>query len=261
MSVISGMEHRLTPDAVQAVTFPPARIARRGLDEAHVRAFCGQVERELVRLFNERTSLADEVQRLRRRVLAGSEADSRVRLDDAHIQAVGILSRAQQAADRYVADAQEYSRQLTDDARRLRGEILAEARTRAEQVLEQAHGAASLAAEASLDASVAHQSSDRGKLEAELAYLRTFSDVYRSHLHSYLDKLLRNVEEWDRAEQETLDAIHADMADPPGVPAVPALPPRPRVPPPAAGRPAAVNEPADDWPLADGPVRPGPSGG
>ena len=261
MTVFSGADGRLTPDGIRSYAFPTTRFGRRGLDEAHVWEFCRLAEQEIVRLVNERTSLADEVQRLRRRVLAGSEADSRVRLDDAHIQAVGILSRAQQAADRYVADAQEYSRQLTDDARRLRGEILAEARTRAEQVLEQAHGAASLAAEASLDASVAHQSSDRGKLEAELAYLRTFSDVYRSHLHSYLDKLLRNVEEWDRAEKETLDAIHADMADPPGVPAVPPLPPRPRVPPPAAGRPAAVNEPADDWPLADGPVRPGPSGG
>ena len=160
-----------------------------------------------------------------------------------------------------VADAQKYSRQLTDDARRLRDEILAEARTRAEQVLEEAHGEASLAAEASLDASMARKSSDHGKLEAELAYLRTFSDVYRAHLHSYLDKLLRNVEEWDRAEKETLDAVHADMSGPPDVPAVPPLPPLPRVPPSAAGGPAVVNEPAEDWPLADGPVRPGPSGG
>jgi hypothetical protein len=106
--------------------------------------------------------------------------------------------------------------------------MLAEARTRADQVLEEAHGAASLAAEASLDASVARQGSDRGKLVAELAYLRTFSDVYRTHLHSYLDKLLRNVEEWDRAEKETLDAVHADMSDLPDVPAVPPLPPLPR---------------------------------
>ena len=64
MPVITGTD-RLTPDAVQAVTFPSARLGRRGLDEDHVRAFCGQVERELVRLFNERTSLTDEVQRLR----------------------------------------------------------------------------------------------------------------------------------------------------------------------------------------------------
>jgi cell division septum initiation protein DivIVA len=261
MTVFSGADGRLTPDEIRSYEFPSTGFGRRGLDEAHVWEFCRLAEQEIVRLLGERTSLADEVQRLRRRVLAGLEADSSARLDDVHIQAVGILSRAQQDADRYVADAREYSRQLTDDARRLRGEILAEARTRAEQLLEEAHGAASLAAEASLDVSVAHQGSDRGKLEAELAYLRTFSDVYRSHLHSYLDKLLRNVEEWDRAEKETLDAIHTDLADPPGVPAVPPLPPRPRVPPPAAGRPAVINEPADDWPLADGPVRPGPSGG
>jgi cell division septum initiation protein DivIVA len=227
MTVFSGADGRLTPDGIRSYAFPTTRFGRRGLDEAHVWEFCRLAEQEIVRLVNERTSLADEVQRLRRRVLAGSEADPRVRLDDAHIQAVGILSRAQQAADRYVADAREYNRQLTDDARRLRGEILAEARTRAEQVLEEAYGAASLAAEASLDVSVARQSSDRGELEAELAYLRTFSDVYRSHLHSYLDKLLRNVEEWDRAEKETLDAIHADLSAPPDVPS---LPPLPRIP-------------------------------
>jgi cell division septum initiation protein DivIVA len=261
MTVFSGADGRLTPDEIRSYDFPSTGFGRRGLDEAHVWQFCRLAEQEIVRLLSERTSLADEVQRLRQRALAGPGADSRIRPDDAHIQAVGILSRAQQAADRYVGDAREYSRQLTDGARRLRDEILAEARTLAEQVLEEAHGAASLVAEASLDASAAHQGPDRGKLEAELAYLRTFSDVYRAHLHSYLDQLLRNVEEWDRAEKETLDAVHADMSDPPGVPAVPPLPPWPRVPPPAAGRPAAVTESADDWPLADGPVRPGASGG
>ena len=105
--------------------------------------------------------------------------------------------------------------------------------------------------------------SDAGHLDQLTPYLRELGRYHRKFgaLHSYLDKLLRNVEEWDRAEEETLDAVHADMSDPPDVPAVPPLPPLPRVPPSAAGRPAAVNEPADDWPLADGPVRPGPSGG
>jgi cell division septum initiation protein DivIVA len=260
MTAFSGADGRLTPDEIWSYTFPTTRMGRRGLDEAQVWEFCRRAEQEIVRLINERTSLADEVQRLRRRVLAGPAADTGVRPDDAQIQAVGILSRAQQAADRYVADAREYSRQLTGDARRLRDEILAEARTRAEQVLEEAHGAASLAAEASLGASAAHQGSDRGKIEAELSYLRTFSDVYRAHLHSYLDKLLRDVEEWDRAEQVTLDAGRADTSDPSDVPAVPPLPPWPRVPPPATGAPA-VNQPAGDWPLADEPVRPRPSGG
>lgn len=206
MSVISRTDNRLTPDAVQAVAFPSARLGRRGLDEEHVRAFCGQVERELVRLFNERTALADEVQRLRRRVLglSGDDAEAGYRQDDAHVQAVRILSKAQQTADNYVADAQEYSRQLAQDARRRRDEILTEAGKHAAVMLEEAHSEASRAAEAALVAPAAQPESDRRELEAELAYLRTFSDVYRTHLHAYLDALLRNVEEWERAEKTSL---------------------------------------------------------
>ncbi len=214
MSVISRTDNRLTPDVVQAVTFPSARLGRRGLDEEHVRAFCGQVERELVRLFNERTALADEVQRLRRRVLglSGDDAEAGYRQDDAHVQAVRILSKAQQTADNYVADAQEYSRQLAQDARRRRDEILTEARKHAAVMLEEAHAEASSAAEAALAAPRTQPPDpDRRELEAELAYLRTFSDVYRTHLHAYLDALLRNVEEWERAEKTSLAAARASL--------------------------------------------------
>jgi DivIVA domain-containing protein len=206
MPVISRTDNRLTPDAVQAVTFPAARLGRRGLDEEHVRAFCGQVERELVRLLNERTALTDEVQRLRRRVLglSGDDPEHGYRRSDAHVQAVRILSNAQQTADRYVADAQEYSRQLAQDARRRRAEILAEAKSLAAMMLDEAHGEASRAAEVARQAPVTEPDADRRDVEAELAYLRTFSAVYRAHLHAYLGALLRNVEEWEQAEKTSL---------------------------------------------------------
>ena len=58
--------------------------------------------------------------------------------------------------------------------------------------------------------------------------------MYRAHLHAYLDKLLRDVEEWDRAEKETLAAVHADMSAPPDVPPLPPLP-----------RPAVADQAAD----------------
>src|SRR5262249_36614874 len=73
-------------------------------------------------------------------------------------------------------------------------------------MLEEAHGEASRAAEAALAAPVTQVSADRREVEAELAYLRTFSDVYRTHLHASLDALLRNVEEWARAEKTPLGA-------------------------------------------------------
>lgn len=211
--MITGTEHRLTPDAVQAVTFPSARLGRRGLDEEHVRAFCGQVERELVRQFNERTSLTNEVQRLRRRVLGLSDDEpwSGDRPDDAHVKAVRILSNAQQTADRYVEKALEYSRQLAEDARRRRDEILAEAKSHAALMLEETHGEASRAAEAALAVPVTQASADRPEVQAELAYLRTFSSVYRKHLHAYLDALLRNAEERERAEKTSPAPVIAEL--------------------------------------------------
>lgn len=224
MTASSGADDRLTPEAIWSYSFPSSPFGKRGLDEGHVWEFCRRVEREIVRLLNERTSLAEEVQRLRQRVVADLGAGSGVQPEDAHVQAVAIFSRAQQSADRYVADAQEYSRQLTDDARRLRDEILDEAKSSAALVLEEAHRRAGLAAGASLDAPTTEKGSDRAELEAELAYLRRFSDVYRTHLRSYLDRLIRNVEEWDRAEKEPLADVHADMSAPPDVPPVPPLP-------------------------------------
>jgi DivIVA domain-containing protein len=217
MSSMSRAEQRLTPDVVQAVAFRTARLGRRGFDEEHVRAFCQQVEEELVMLLNERTGLREEVNRLRRRVLGISADDGEAgyRRDDGHIQAVGILSRAQQTANHYVAEAQEYSRRLAEDARRRRDEILAEARSHADLVLEEAHREASRAAQAAMaTAPVAESEGSSGELEAGLAYLRTFSDVYRTHLRAHLDALVRDVDQWEHAENSSLSAARVDVPHP-----------------------------------------------
>jgi DivIVA domain-containing protein len=211
MSVIARADERLTPDRVQSIDFPPARLGRRGLDEDHVRAFCAHVEQELVTLLNEKAALWEEVARLRRRV-AGDHADAPgYRPEDAHVQAVRILANAQQTADRYVADAQQYSRQLAEDARRRRDEVLTEAKAHAERLLEDAHLQASQAAALAISGEDAHAGPGPAELQAELAYLRTFSDVYRNHLRAYLEALLRNVEEWERAERSSLAAVRADL--------------------------------------------------
>jgi cell division septum initiation protein DivIVA len=209
MTVLSRADQRLTPDIVQSVSFPTTRLGRRGLDEDHVRVFCKQVELELVRLLNERTSLQEEVRRLRARVL-GREGDGGgpgYRREDAHVQAVGILSKAQLTADRYVADAQEYSRKLAEDARRRRDEVLAEAHALAAHVLEEAHERGNLAAQAALVEASVTGSPARGELEAELAYLRTYCDVYRTHLRAYLEALLRNVDQWEHSERAAVSDL------------------------------------------------------
>lgn len=147
---------------------------------------------------------------------------------DAHFQAVRILSQAQQTADLYVADAERYTRELAHEARLHREAILSDAKGRAEQMLEEAHRRAAAIADAAVreaerapapsapapapspaasggDASGAGMTDDeRRRLEGEVAYLRTYSDVYRSHLRTYLEALLRNVDEWEGSERASL---------------------------------------------------------
>lgn len=221
---------RLTPEYIQSVTFPTARIGRRGVDEAHVRAFCEWVEHEIIRLLNEKTALEQELWRLRERA---RDAET-VEPEDGHIQALYILSRAQQTADKYVANAQEYSREIAEDARRRRDELLSEAKRRVSMILEEAQAgvivgvardgefdaevdltAADLTATAQvaaatglLSAPVPGQRSkqqlppaERGELEAELDSLRAFGDVCRGHLRTYLESLTRTIDEWEQAEE------------------------------------------------------------
>jgi hypothetical protein len=41
-----------------------------------------------------------------------------------------------------------------------------------------------------------------------------FSDVYRTHLRSYLEALLRNVEEWDHSEHDSLPTSRTPLPRP-----------------------------------------------
>jgi DivIVA domain-containing protein len=203
-AVIAGTVGRLVPGEVQSATFPRAPLGRRGLDEDHVRAFLSQIETDLTQILNERAGLADEVARLRRHVAANSAGE--LPREDAHIQAVRILAQAQQTADAYVADAERYSRELAGEARRHRQEILADANSRAELILQEAHEKAAIAADdaaRSVPATPPGSPGERRDMEREIAYLRTYSDVYRRHLRAYLEALLRNVDEWEQSERYT----------------------------------------------------------
>jgi DivIVA domain-containing protein len=195
---------RLTPAELQTVNFRRAPLGRRGFDEDQVRAFLSQVEQELVRVLNEKAAMQHEVGRLRDRIAGSPQGVAPAQAEDAHLQAVRILSKAQETADHYVADAQRYSQELAEEARRGRDEILAEAKARAVLVLDEAHRQASTAAAQVRPSSGPMSDEERSDLEREVAYLRTFSDVYRAHLRTYLEALLRNVEEWGHAEQGAL---------------------------------------------------------
>lgn len=198
-------QRRLTPDSVQSAAFPLTRWGRHGYDEDAVRGFLVQVSEEMVRLVNERASLWQEVQRLRRRVLGKETGNDAVLFgkDDAHVHAVRILSSAQRTADRYVADAQAYSGRLTEEARTRRDEIMGQAHQHAEMLLEEARSQARSAAVAAIDRDRLPVQTDqeRRATQAELAYLRTFTEVYRQHLRVYTEDVLRTIEDWETRER------------------------------------------------------------
>ena len=202
-------QSRMSSEELQTVIFPTSRLGRRGYEEGPVREFLSGVHAEFVRLVNERTSLWQEVQRLRRRIIAGEvDGDAQTVLfgeADAHVHAVRILSTAQVTAEKYVADAQDYSSRLTEEARRRRDEIMQDAQQHSDMILDDAHAKAREAAVSALDAAAAPQSDEEQRAaQAELAYLRTYGGVYRAHLRAYTEGILRGIEEWERKEAASL---------------------------------------------------------
>src|SRR5215469_9780325 len=207
--MIRGNVETLTPERVRSAHFSPTRLGRRGVDEGEVRAFCDWVSDGLGRLHSDNAALQEEVMRLRNRLIGGKEKAG-PQPEDAQVQAVYVLSRAQQTADRYVADAQEYSRELAQDAQLRRDEVLREAKVRASMILEEAHAAASQAASVVPATREPLPASERQELQAEIAYLRTFSDVCRTHLRAYMESLTRSIEQWEQVERKgAAAALHA----------------------------------------------------
>ena len=206
-------QSRMSPEDLLTVTFPAARRGRRGYDEDSVREFLRMVHGQYLRMVNERTSLWQEVQRLRRRIISGqaegSEANGALSGDsEGHVHAVRILSAAQVTADRYVADAQAYSSRLTEEARLRRDEIMQEAQRYSDMILEEAHDKAREAAVSVLETAPVPQTYQQQQAaRAELAYLRTYGDVYRAHLRAYTEGILRGIEDWERKESSFSEEV------------------------------------------------------
>jgi cell division septum initiation protein DivIVA len=222
----------MTPDELQTAIFPTTRLGRRGYEEGPVREFLTAAHAEFVRLVNERTSLWQEVQRLRRRIIAGeTDGDENSVLfgaEDAHVQAVRVLSTAQVTAEKYVADARDYSNRLTKETRQRRDEIMQQARQHSSRLLEEAQAKARDAAVSALDMAAAPPSGEEWQAaQAELAYLRTYSGVYRAHLRAYTEGILRGIEEWERKESDSLEEVaqrKPNDAENPRNPTSPAVP-------------------------------------
>ncbi|NUR90843.1 MAG: DivIVA domain-containing protein [Nonomuraea sp.] len=178
----NGSGDWLTPAQLRSTVFRRAALGKRGLDEQQVNAFIDRVEQELTVLLQEKRALSAEVERLRAYVSttekpAPPEQKAEVeqaepvqqavsRVHEAHVYAASILSQAQQTADQYMREAQDYGRELVEDARRRRAELLA-------------------------------RSADDGE---DLEEIRAAARHYRDALRDQLKVVMGSLEEWDAAE-------------------------------------------------------------
>jgi cell division septum initiation protein DivIVA len=119
-------------------------------------------------------------------------------------QAVRILSSAQQTADNYVAEAEEFSRQVTSEARSEYEELTRQARENAGAIIQAAQEAAAKVSGGAAGVDPAGQHSVE-ELQEQVAYLKAFGQATRTQLRSYLEALLNTVEtEWGRADPAAL---------------------------------------------------------
>jgi DivIVA domain-containing protein len=138
---------RLTPARVRAAQFPRAAVGRRGYAAEAVDQFVRRMAEEITGRDAAEANLRAQLDRLRRalkqwqsRQLERRDTGSFPALtpEGRSVEAVNTLSHAQQQADAYIAQAQEYCRQITADARNRADAILCEAQERAEATTAQA---------------------------------------------------------------------------------------------------------------------------
>ena len=204
----SGNDERgLNPADVQNVRFTRASMLRPGYVDTEVDHVMSRVAEELARHIAEKSKLRNEVRALRAQIEGTPvhEAPSE--------QAVRILSSAQQTADAYVAEAEEFSRQMTTEARTVYEEEVRQARENAGAIIQAAQEAAAKVS----GGAVAVAGADTGarsmqELEEQVAYLKAFGQACRVQLRSYLEALLSDVEkEWGHADPALLpqQPLHA----------------------------------------------------
>ena len=188
---------RLTPADVHDVRFASGTMMRPGYAAAEVDRFLARTAQELARLHAEKAELRDQVRAL------SADAEDLVVREAPSDQAVRLLATAQQTADAYVAEAEDFSRQMAADARARHEEQLRHARETAGAVIQAAQEAATrMVAEGGVPAGEGDPAAaTKEQLEEQVAYLRAFAQACRVQLRSYLEALLTDVEkEWGRAD-------------------------------------------------------------
>ena len=193
------VERRMSPRDVRSVQLPRATMLRPGYNDVEVDRFLDRVADELARLHADKAELRDQVRALQEEVAGAPvpEAPSD--------QAVRILATAQQTADSYVAEAEDFSRQMTADARAQYEEQVRRARENAGAIIQAAQEAAARMTAGERPATVDAPPRSTQELEEQVAYLKAFGQACRTQLRAYLEALLVDVEtEWGRAHPGAL---------------------------------------------------------
>ncbi len=165
---------RLTPERVRKMQFTRTQIGRRGLAEDEVNLFLERVAEDIAARDAEDASMRAMVLHYQT-TLADWRAEHREPQGRTgtgggvvpNVEAVNILSRAQQEADSYVAQTQAYCRRLAVDARDHAQQILTEAQAEAEE-------AANRAVQGYRARSGDAYTPEFEELERRLAWARTF---------------------------------------------------------------------------------------
>jgi DivIVA domain-containing protein len=136
---------RLTPERVRTTQFTRSPIGRRGFSEEEVQIFLQRVAEDIAARDADDASMRATISHYQRTLAQWQAERTDHRGEDPlaqtrrpTVEAINILSRAQQEADSYVAQTQAYCRRLAVDARQHAEQILTEAQARAEEAAGQA---------------------------------------------------------------------------------------------------------------------------
>jgi DivIVA domain-containing protein len=187
----------ITPADLQNLRFTRASMMRPGYVDSEVDRVMHRVAEELARHLAEKAELRDRLRALQ------SQVEGATQPPPPSEQAVRILSTAQQTADNYVAEAEEFSRQMTSEARATYEEEIRQARENAGAIIQAAQEAAAKLSGGAAGADTGARSME--EVQEQVAYLKAFSQACRVQLRAYLEALLADVEnEWGRADPAAL---------------------------------------------------------
>ncbi|MDA0631947.1 DivIVA domain-containing protein [Nonomuraea sp. MCN248] len=177
----------ITPDRVRKQEFSRTTLGRRGYSEDEVRSFLYRVADDLAAGDQEKADLRAYIDRLKQWYRQhGVSAEHVVPQQALSVDAINILSRAQQTADVQIAEAENYARRILREARQQYETILTEAQRQAEEAADQAVGA--------YRSRGGVHGAEAEDLERQIAYLRTFADVTRVQLRAVLVGLTEEVD-------------------------------------------------------------------